>query len=84
MEESTFRKQSLEYQAIYVWNYGKVLATRQEGNCWVVLNYVNNFFVELWYDYDLSNIKKITTFKTVDHLDNYLEEVKLGTDATMA
>lgn len=61
-----------------VWNEGDFVADRWERNCYILLYQVFSFYVEIWYERDLNQIKKLRSFNSTNQLKPYLEEINIS------
>lgn len=74
---SLFSHYSLNKRADLVWQHGRFLALRQKGKCSIALYDLKEFFVEVWYLQEGSEIMLIMGFKDLGMLEPYLEAVDL-------
>ena len=73
-----FNLKTLNQQIQLLEDKGIYLTTRVEGNCHILLIYLNNFFVEIWYGPKYDQIIQVKSFISLSYLDPYLELVCLG------
>lgn len=64
-------------KASMLWEHGKFLMNRFEGDFKINLYNLFDFSVEVWYQSELNSIEKIRTFKSLDALEPYLERISL-------
>ena len=61
-----------------VLEHGTNLKTRKDEGYIVNLYYLSNFYVEIWYDENSNRINKIRSFKSIDQLEPYIDDIELG------
>jgi hypothetical protein len=72
-----FAELTIPEQAQYLWDNGDYLLTRKGERSTSVLYAVDNFFVEVWYDEESSEITEIVSIDNFIRLDAYLKVVSL-------
>jgi hypothetical protein len=72
-----FAELTIPEQAQYIWDNGDYLLTRKGERGTSVLYAVDNFFVEVWYDEEGSEITEIVSIDSFIRLDAYLKAVSL-------
>ena len=61
-----------------VWQQGTFLMTRFFNGLAINLYYVDNFYVEVWYNREENYIQQITSFKSLECLEPYLSLIDLN------
>lgn len=72
-----FNRLDIDSKYSLVWEHGVFLMNRYEGNFKINLYSLFDFFIEIWYQSEMSSIEKIRTFKSLEALEPYLEKIKL-------
>ncbi|MCJ8164648.1 hypothetical protein MKJ04_07305 [Pontibacter sp. E15-1] len=72
-----FNKLPPHEQAELVLTQGCYLHHRIKGWCKIDLYWMHDFYVELWFLYDLKSIGLVRALTDYTHLEPYLETIKL-------
>ncbi len=72
-----FNKLAPHHQAALVLDQGKYLHHRIRGWCKIDLYFLHDYYVELWFLYDLKSIGLVRALTTYTSLDPYMETIKL-------
>lgn len=72
-----FNLLELDQQKKLVWKDGIFLTNRKEQSLGLSLYRLFDFYAEVHLNNDTSEIEKIRTFKSVEQLDPYLDEIDL-------
>ena len=73
-----FNQLELSKQKEIVWKQGIFLTNRKENNLGLSLYKVSDFYAEVHLNNDANVIEKIRTFKSVEPLAPYLDEIDLN------
>ena len=65
-------------QAQAVWELGEHVATRTTAKYKILLWIIEDFYVELVYDFTENKIEKIRTFRNPDLLSPYLDQIDIS------
>ena len=72
-----FNQLELSKQKEIVWKQGIFLINRKENNLGLSLYKVSDFYVEVHLNNETNEIEKIRTFKSIEALTPYLDEIDL-------
>lgn len=64
-------------QAQATWNYGEHLATRTTVMYKILLWQIEDFYIEMFYDYINNKIEKLRSFRNPDLLTPYLNQIDI-------
>lgn len=62
-----------------IWDNGTFLTNKSDEEKAVNLYALGDFYVEVWYDKPHNRITQIRSFKTVNNLSPYLDDIDLDT-----
>lgn len=65
-------------QAQAVWEQGEHVGTRMTAKYKILLWVVNEFYVEMFYNYIDDKIEKIRSFRNLDLIEPYLEQIDIS------
>lgn len=65
-------------KAALLWGKGTFIMTRIENQYRINLYSLYDFFAEVWYNDEANSIDKIRTFKSIEALEPYLDNIKLN------
>ena len=77
MQVTEFRLLSLSMQAHLLCRHGVYLSWRTEGNAFVALYALFNYYTEVYYQPQTSEVVMITSFHSTSLLEPYLAKVDL-------
>jgi hypothetical protein len=78
MKIHLFEKFDLDFKACVTWRKGIHLGYRTDGNYYMSLYRLNDFYVEIQYHTCHDGIACIQTFACEDELQPYLEQVDIS------
>jgi hypothetical protein len=78
MLEDIFNLQTQEEKATYTWEFGTLLATRQQGIYVINLYHVDDFFVEIWYYPENKEIYGVKSFSSSHCYEPYIDDIKIA------
>ncbi len=64
-------------KALTVLEQGTNLKTRKEDGCIINLYSLSDFYVEIWYDQGSNRIDRIRSFKSIEQLEKFLDDIDL-------
>jgi len=77
MLEEIFNLQTLEEKASYTWKNGNYLAKRVMGVFSINLYYVDDFFIEIYFNRKENSVGWIKTYASHRCYEPYLEKIKI-------
>ena len=72
-----FNQLSLDEQKELVWNDAVFLTNRIEQNIGLSLYKLFDFYTEVHLNNDTNEIEKVRAFRSIEQLDQYLDEINL-------
>jgi hypothetical protein len=73
-----FKVLELNEQAQAVWEHGEHVATRMTAKYKILLWVVNEFYVEMFYNYHDNKIEKIRSFRNPEIIEPYLNQIDIS------
>ena len=78
MQIQQFENLELQAQTCLVWRKGVHIAHRSEGEFYMSLYRLENFYVELLYHTSCDGVIAVNCFECEDQLQSYLEQIDIS------
>ena len=78
MELSEFNQLHINDRANHLWKYGVYLISRVESEFKIALYQLNNYYVEVYYNFMDSGIEEIKAFKSIPPLSPYFDLIDMA------
>jgi len=73
-----FMTLDIDERVNHVWRFGTYLISREESGYIIDLYYLNNYYVEMFYNNVDNSIAEIKTFRSAMFLNPYLDQIDIG------
>lgn len=80
MDICEFKRLSDAEQLAFVIYYGTFLMNRLEDGFSINLYGLSKFYVEIWFNQSNNKVVKLLTFKSIDRLHVFIDQIKLNLD----